>query len=120
MILTTLRGLAIASRAGDYVEHLRKETIPQLRRIAGFVDVSILALTPTPASNSLVLTRWKSLSAIENSPADAVAAVVPPEVQAMMIEYDSDGAPLRRRRVYLDPQRRRPAARRGARPRWSR
>jgi hypothetical protein len=49
------RGLAKASRAGDYIEHLRKDTFPQLRKFAGD---------------------------------DATTAVVPPEVQAMMIEYD--------------------------------
>jgi heme-degrading monooxygenase HmoA len=52
------RGLAHASRAGDYVEFL-------------------------------VVTRWASMAAIrEFAGNNAVGAVVPPEVRAMMIEYD--------------------------------
>ena len=37
----------------------------------------------------LVVTRWESLDAIVKfAGADAEAAVVPPHVQSMMIEYD--------------------------------
>jgi heme-degrading monooxygenase HmoA len=83
------RGLAYASRAWDYVEHLRKGTFPQLRRIPGFVDASILQRNVDPGVEFLVVTRWASMAAIrEFAGNDAVSAVVPAEVRAMMIEYD--------------------------------
>ena len=89
MISRQWRGLAKASRAGDYVEHLRKDTFPRLRRIAGFVDASILQRHVDPGVEFLIVTRWTSLAAIRKFAGDdAVTAVVPPEVQAMMIEYD--------------------------------
>ena len=89
MISRQWRGLAHASRAADYVEHLRKLTFPQVRRIPGFVDASILRRNVDPGVEFLVVTRWASMAAIrEFAGNNAVAAVVPPEVRAMMIEYD--------------------------------
>ena len=89
MISRQWRGLAYASRAGDYVRHLREGTFPQLRRIPGFVDASILQRNVDPGVEFLVVTRWTSMAAIrEFAGNNAVGAVVPPEVQAMMIEYD--------------------------------
>ena len=89
MISRHWRGLAKASRAGDYVSHLRQETMPQLRRIPGFVDVSILRRNADAGVEFLVVTRWTSMAAIRQfSGDDLVTAVVPPEVSEMMIEYD--------------------------------
>ena len=89
MISRHWRGLSKASRAGDYVAHLRRETLPQLRRIAGFVDVSILRRNTDTAIEFLVVTRWTSMAAIRQFAGDDfVTAVVPPEVREMMIEYD--------------------------------
>ena len=89
MISRHWRGLAKASRAGDYVAHLRRETIPQLRRIAGFVDVSILRRNTDAGIEFLVVTRWTAMAAIRKFAGDELAtAVVPPEVSQMMIEYD--------------------------------
>jgi heme-degrading monooxygenase HmoA len=84
------RGLARPSRAGDYVEHLRRHTFPQLRRIAGFVDASILRRNVERGVEFVVATRWASLAAIRQfAGKEAEAAVVPREVHAMMIEYDT-------------------------------
>jgi heme-degrading monooxygenase HmoA len=83
------RGLAHASRARDYIEHLQKETFPQLHRIAGFVDGSILQRNAEPGIEFLVVTRWTSVAAIRKFAGnDPAIAVVAPEVQQMMIEYD--------------------------------
>jgi heme-degrading monooxygenase HmoA len=89
MVARHWRGLARPSRAGDYVEHLRKETLPQLRRVPGFIDASILRRGLDRGVEFLVVTRWSSIVAIRQfAGTDAEAAVVPPEVQEMMIEYD--------------------------------
>jgi heme-degrading monooxygenase HmoA len=90
MISRQWRGLARPSRAGDYVEHLRRQIFPQLRRIAGFVDASIMRRNLERGVEFLILTRWASIAAIrEFAGREPEVAVVPREVQAMMIEYDS-------------------------------
>ena len=89
MISRQWRGLARPERAQDYVRHLRTETFPQLRRIAGFVDASILTRELAAGVEFLVVTRWESLGAIRDfAGLDAETAVVPEEVQRMMLEYD--------------------------------
>jgi heme-degrading monooxygenase HmoA len=83
------RGLAHANQAQNYVEHLRTETFPALRKVPGFVDASILSRTLTDGVEFLVVTRWESLDAIAKfAGADPEAAVVPAEVAALMIDYD--------------------------------
>ena len=89
MISRYWRGLARPSRAGDYVDHLRREAFPQLRKIPGFIDASILRRGLDRGVEFLVVTRWSSIVAIRQFAGKEVdAAVVPPQVQEMMIEYD--------------------------------
>jgi heme-degrading monooxygenase HmoA len=89
MISRQWSGLARPSRAEDYIEHLRTETFPALRKIPGFVDASILSRTLRAGVEFQVVTRWESLDAIAKfAGADPEVAVVPPEVTDMMIEYD--------------------------------
>ncbi len=89
MISRQWRGLARSSDAERYVRHLREETIPLLRSIRGFVDAAILRRPVAQGVEFLVVTRWHSMEAIEQF-AGAVpdVAVVPENVQRMMIEYD--------------------------------
>jgi len=76
MISRQWRGLARPSRAGDYVEHLRTEIFPQLRKLAGFVDASVLRRQADQGVEFLVVTRWTSLPAIrEFAGKDAEAAL---------------------------------------------
>src|SRR5262245_19191733 len=42
MIARHWRGLAKSDQADDYVEHLRRETLPSLARIEGFISASIM------------------------------------------------------------------------------
>ena len=89
MIFRQWRGLARAERADEYVEHLRHDTFPQLARIPGFVDASILRRSVERGVEFLVVTRWRSLDAIRRfAGADAEIAVVPENVQQMMLDYD--------------------------------
>jgi len=83
------RGLAKPDHADAYVEHLRTETVPTLRKLAGFKGASILRRDSAPGVEFLVVTEWESVDAIRAfAGADVDAAVVPQEVDAMMIEYD--------------------------------
>jgi heme-degrading monooxygenase HmoA len=83
------RGLARPDQAQNYLSHLRSETFPALRTIAGFIDVSILSRPITGGVEFLIVTRWRSLEAIVKfAGSDPEAAVVPAHVASMMIEYD--------------------------------
>jgi heme-degrading monooxygenase HmoA len=89
MISRQWRGLARPERADAYVEHLRTETFPKIRTIPGFVSASILKRELEQGVEFLVVTHWKSLDAIRGfAGTDVEAAVVPAEVERMMIEYD--------------------------------
>ncbi len=84
------RGLAQSNRAAEYEAHLRNETFPALRRLEGFVGGEVLKRRVGNGVEFLVITRWVSVEAIHGfAGADAEAAVVPAEVQAMMVEYDA-------------------------------
>jgi heme-degrading monooxygenase HmoA len=81
--------LAHSGRAQDYIEHLRTETFPALRKIPGFVDASILSRRAGAGIEFLIVTRWASIDALARfSGSDPEAAVVPAEAAEMMIEYD--------------------------------
>jgi heme-degrading monooxygenase HmoA len=83
------RGLARKDKAASYERHLRVETFPGLKSIPGFVGASILTRTLENAVEFLIISRWSSVEAIAQfAGADVEAAVVPANVQAMMIEYD--------------------------------
>lgn len=89
MISRHWRGVAKPDQASNYVEHLRHETFPKLKSIPGFVDASILRRTVDEGIEYLVVTRWKSMEAIERfAGPDSSTAVVPERVQAMMVDYD--------------------------------
>jgi heme-degrading monooxygenase HmoA len=84
------RALAHRSEALRYIEHLRTETFPALKKMPGFIDASILSRPLGAGVEFLIETRWESLTAIARfAGADTEAAVVPPKVVAMMIEYDN-------------------------------
>lgn len=90
MISRNWRGVARAEEADRYVRHLQSETFPQLERIAGFVSASILRRPTAQAVEFLVVTTWTSMDAIRRFAGEPVdAAVVPPAVQAMMVDYDT-------------------------------
>jgi len=89
MIARHWRGLAKSDRAADYEAHLRSETLPALEKMRGFLGADVLKRAVEGGMEFLVITRWKSIESIEQfAGADAEAAVVPPNAQAMMIDYD--------------------------------
>src|SRR5262245_64519376 len=89
MISRHWRGLAKSTHANEYVEHLRTETFPRLSRIPGFVNASILRRKGQGGVEFLIVTNWESIEAIEQfSGREPETAVVPEQVQKMMIEYD--------------------------------
>jgi heme-degrading monooxygenase HmoA len=77
------------SDADRYVAHLRTETFPQLAKIAGFIDAAILRRTVANGVEFRVVTTWESVEAIRRFAGERLeTAVVPEQVQAMMVAYD--------------------------------
>ena len=89
MIARHWRGLAKADRADAYVEHLRDETFPAIRKLRGFNSASILKRDVTGGVEFLIVTTWDSLDAIRAfAGANIDTAVVPEKAQQMMVDYD--------------------------------
>src|SRR5687767_6330911 len=89
MISRQWRGLARREKAAEYQKHLQLETFPVLRTIDGFIDAAILKRSVSSGVEFLIVTRWKTMAAIERfAGEDVEAAVVPEKVREMMIEFD--------------------------------
>lgn len=89
MISRHWKGIAKPGQAENYINHLKNDTFPQLSAIEGFVRAYILTRTVDQGTEFLIVTVWESMHAIESfAGATADAAVVPPVVQEMMVEYD--------------------------------
>jgi heme-degrading monooxygenase HmoA len=83
------RGLVRPDQARAYEKHLLEQTLPELKEIPGFVDVALHRRRVEDGVEFLVVTRWESMEAISRfAGSDTEAAVVPDEVDAMMVEYD--------------------------------
>ncbi len=87
------RGIAKPGEADNYIHHLRNDTFPELARIEGFIKASILRRPIGEGMEFLIVTTWQSIEAIRKFAGEsASAAVVPPSVQAMMVDYDREAA----------------------------
>ena len=91
MISRHWKGIARPGRADEYIRHLETETVPQLKRLPGFVDISILRRDAGAGTEFQIVTRWTSLDAIAAFAGhDVTVAVVPPNVRDLMISYDPE------------------------------
>ncbi|MGH6610638.1 MAG: hypothetical protein ACRECQ_10295 [Burkholderiaceae bacterium] len=89
MIYRIWRGLAKTSEADAFVRYLRDETFPRLKTLGGFVDASIVRRPVPQGIEFVVISQWKSVDSIRAfAGPNAEAAVVPPKVRDMMVEYD--------------------------------
>jgi heme-degrading monooxygenase HmoA len=89
MIVRSWRGRASPEKPDAYIEHFRKNVLPELREIEGFLGASLLRENRTQEIEFLVLTRWTSMDAVRAfAGADASRAVVEPEAVAALVDYD--------------------------------
>src|SRR5579872_3274762 len=89
MISRHWRALARPGEADNYIRHLTHETFPRLGGIPGFIRASILRRELAKGTEFLIVTEWESLDAIKGFAGDdPETAVVPANVQAMMLEFD--------------------------------
>ena len=83
------RGLLKADQADEYVEHLRREVFPGLRKLRGFRGASIMRRQVARGVEFLIVSHWDSMDAIRAFAGnDVEASVVPPKAREMMIEFD--------------------------------
>jgi len=93
MISRHWKGVAKPEEADRYIRHLQDDTFPKLAKIDGFIRVSILRRSTAEGTEFLIVTTWRSLEAIRQFAGEsAQTAVVPPKVQAMMVDYDREVA----------------------------
>jgi heme-degrading monooxygenase HmoA len=91
MISRQWRGIAKPERAGNYIEHLKRDTFPRLSTLDGFVKASILTRPANKGTEFLIITHWRSMEAIQQfTGKSANVAVVTEAVQEMMIEYEKE------------------------------
>lgn len=89
MISRQWRGLAKPEFAHDYVEHLKTETFPAIRKLPGFLDAAILRRSVPEGVEFLIITLWASVESIRAfAGSDVETAVVPQRVVDMMVDYD--------------------------------
>lgn len=90
MIQRRWKATARPGREGDYLRHLRTETFPALSRIPGFLRATVSrALDGEAPGRLLVVTEWESMEAVKAFGGESPErAVVPPPVEALMLEHD--------------------------------
>ena len=77
------------AHADRYVAHVQESVIPGMQSIDGFRGVQVLKRPRGDRVDFTVITMWTSIDAILRfAGADAEVAVVAPEAQALLTEYD--------------------------------
>ncbi len=88
-IVRTWRGRASSSNPEAYASHFRKNVLPELRGIEGFLGALLLKQETNEGVEFLVLTRWASMEAIRAFAGSEVTnAVVEPEAIAALMSFD--------------------------------
>jgi heme-degrading monooxygenase HmoA len=89
MIVRQWRGVSTTGTASAYLDHLRTETLPQLRAIDGHRGAYVLRRETDDAVEFVVLTLWSSLESVRAFAGDDYeAAVVPPKARGLLISFD--------------------------------
>jgi heme-degrading monooxygenase HmoA len=90
MISRHWKGIAKKEKAGEYIDHLKNEIFPTLKKIEGFISAQILNRELNEGVEFLIITKWKSRESIyQFAGKDVDVAVVPRLVQNMMVQFDT-------------------------------
>ena len=89
MIARTWVAYAKPGNARAYREHLRGSILPQLRKLDGFLGLSVCEAARGDRVEILVVSRWQSLEAIKAfAGPKPERAVVDPGAKAILSEFD--------------------------------
>jgi heme-degrading monooxygenase HmoA len=90
MILREWRGRASPSKAEAYPAHFRRNVLPEIARLPGFVAAELCKRQIGDTIEFLVLTRWRDFGAIEGFAGPEIdKAVVEPGAIAALIDFDA-------------------------------
>lgn len=88
-VLREWRATAAPDRLQTYRHHLVAHVLPDLEALPGFLGVRMLTRDLGGAVEITVLTTWRSLADIAAfAGTDITRAVVEPEAQAVLLEFD--------------------------------
>ena len=68
MILREWRGRASPLQGDAYPTHFRTKVLPELARVPGFLGAQLSKRPLGDTIEFLVLTRWRTIGAVENPP----------------------------------------------------
>ncbi len=89
MIVRTWMAYAKPENAGSYRDHLEGSVVPGLRKLPGFLGLSLCQAPRGDRVELMVISRWQSMDAIRAfAGAKADRAVIEPRAQAMLAEFD--------------------------------
>lgn len=89
MILREWRGRANPSNDAAYPTHFRRNVLPELARVPGFLGAELGKRRIEDAIEFLVLTRWRDFGAIEGFAGREIEkAIVEPGAVAALIDFD--------------------------------
>lgn len=89
MIARIWRSRASRNNPEGYPRHFRRNVLPELRAIEGFLGAQLLRRDAADAIEFMVLTRWASMESIRAFAGDETEkAVVEPEAVAALMDFD--------------------------------
>jgi heme-degrading monooxygenase HmoA len=89
MIARVWSAQATGAQAPAYVEHLRGQILPALRRLDGYAGALLLERPADGAVEVVVVTFWRSLDAVRAFAGDDLEkAVVADEAAALLTRFD--------------------------------
>ena len=90
MIARTWSGRTTLARQHAYITHFRMNVLPELRKLDGFVEASLLRQERGDEVSILVITTWRSRDAIHAfAGEDIERAVVEPEAVNALTSFDA-------------------------------
>jgi heme-degrading monooxygenase HmoA len=90
MICRLWRARATPQGANEYRRHFSERVVPHLGNIDGYAGAYLLERTEEAHVEIRVATLWRSVDAVRRfAGADIEAAVVEPEAQAVLTDYDT-------------------------------
>ena len=89
MIARHWKGITKDEEAENYLAYLKNERFPHVATLAGYIKSQILTRKLETGVEFLVISYWRSIESIKAFAGENVElAVVPPNVEAMMLHYD--------------------------------
>jgi heme-degrading monooxygenase HmoA len=78
-----------STQAPAYVDHLRSQVLPAVRKVDGYAGAMLLERAASNAVEIIVITFWRSVDSIKGFAGnDSEAAVVADEAASLLTQFD--------------------------------